>query len=302
MALLPFLTFPQHQPRGFVIGKSPIAVSFASQASFQPVAAGPLGGQFLVRATRKGGIGSATVDLPNNAGEWVGYWHEHGGAIVTFPKSGKPVLSPEAPVPAADIRAFLGPLSGVQAGQAVGSGTAGTAVSNGGADVSTAAAGTGLLDLNKVGMMPIKIGAIGASIGAGTPLAGKTLGKKKDEAAVVPLAISGKNVLGEDDDDDPNGEDAVGRDTVLLSRSQSTSCLVESTWLTSLAKGVGMILPTCGRKVTRARPDVCRPSTHLVYRSPRTSTSGTPSRRRLPPRPRSTRTPRQQACLTQTAF
>jgi RNA-binding protein 5/10 len=174
-----------------VISQAPVAVSFAASTSFVPAPAGPLGGQYLVRASRKGGIGSDSIHQPD--GDWCAYWHEQGGAVETIPKSAAPegAIGPEL---STELKVFLGGLAGPLGPQA-------TSV---GVPTGTSAPSQGLL--SGIGMQPIKIGAP----------AGKGKKKEREEDMLVPLG--GKNVLGGEEEEEI---DAVGKDTVLRSRSES---------------------------------------------------------------------------------
>lgn len=190
-ALLSFLLSPKSQPNGFLISDRPIGVSFANPGAFTPVPAGPLGGQFLLRATRKGGIGCETVDKAD--GTWCAYFHENAGAMEVLPES-RPPIGEDGSIPALsdDLRAFLGGLAGKTAESSQDS----TAI-------AAAPPTAGLVSISNV-MQPIKIGT-----SFGMP---KT-SRKADEAGLV--ARDGRNVR----DDDDEEQDLVGKDTVLLSRS-----------------------------------------------------------------------------------
>nr|XP_019049931.1 hypothetical protein I302_00351 [Kwoniella bestiolae CBS 10118]OCF28861.1 hypothetical protein I302_00351 [Kwoniella bestiolae CBS 10118] len=183
-ALLPFLLAPQHQPNGFVINYVPVAPSFANPAAFVPTPAGPLGGEFILRPSRNGGIASDTIEQPE--GKWCAYWHQAGGAVETTTR-GAPVIGEDGLIQLTpDHRSFLGTLAGVppQVPQ----------------PRTTEAAPTSMTPISLAGgIQPIKIG-------------GK--GKKKEELAGI-IPITGKNMLGDDEE-----VDLVGKDSVLLSRSK----------------------------------------------------------------------------------
>lgn len=190
-AVLSFLLSPQSQPNGFLIADRPIGVSFANPGAFTPVPAGPLGGQFLLRATRNGGIGSDTVEKTDGA--WCAYFHEQAGAIEMSPESRAPIAEDGSIPPMSDeMRSFLGGLAGKSSDNKDGSST------------STAPPTGGFVSISNV-MQPIKIGT-----SFGVP---KTT-RKADEAGLVTR--DAKNVLGDDEEE----QDLIGKDTVLLSRSE----------------------------------------------------------------------------------
>lgn len=170
-----------------MISSRPIATSFADPASFEAAEAGVLGGQFSLRATSNGGIGSEVKD--KSEGGWCTYANEQAGALETVPGKGQipedgilPEINPQ-------LRSFLGNYAGK--------------VDQVEDKVPVAPVG-GMININHV-MQPIKIGIgfAGISVGKG----------KKEEAFAGP---SRKNLF-EDDED----VDEVGKDTVLLSRSES---------------------------------------------------------------------------------
>ncbi|WVQ83535.1 hypothetical protein IAT38_005676 [Cryptococcus sp. DSM 104549] len=210
-ALLPFLLTPQHQPNGFLINTVPVAASFAKDA-FEPTSAGPLGGEFILRPSRFGGIGNAALDNPS--GQWCAYWHERAGAVELTPP-GAPVIGGDGTVELTpDHRSFLGGLAGVpplrqEAAQAQ-------------VQAQAATQGAGMMPINLGGaMQPIKIG-------------GK--GKKKEEAVLVPITqIGQKNVLGDDDEDE---EDKIGKDTVLLSRTKGVRIIPPTSSSRKIAKNI----------------------------------------------------------------
>jgi RNA-binding protein 5/10 len=183
--LLSFLLSPQSQPHGFLIANRPIATSFADPASFEATEAGLLGGQYLLRATANGGIGSETKD--KSEGGWCTYANEQAGAIETVPGKSKIPDDGILPEMTPQLRSFLGVYAG-KVDQI---------------EEKAPVAPVGMVNIANV-MQPIKIGtgfAIG-SIGKG----------KKEEGLAGP---SRKNLF-----DDEDEVDTVGKDTVLLSRSE----------------------------------------------------------------------------------
>ncbi|WWD08598.1 hypothetical protein V865_006711 [Kwoniella europaea PYCC6329] len=201
-ALLPFLLAPQHQPNGFVINYVPVAPSFANPAAFVPTPAGPLGGEFVLRPSRNGGVASDTIEQPE--GKWCAYWHQAGGAVETLTR-GAPVIDEDGLIQLTpDHRSFLGHLAGVppQIPQSA----------------PAEAAPTSMAPINIAGgVQPIKIG-------------GK--GKKKEEMAGI-IPISGKNLLGGDEE-----EDLVGKDSVLLSRSKGVYIIPPISSSRKIAKNI----------------------------------------------------------------
>lgn len=197
-ALIPYLISPIYQPSGFRISGIPVAASFASLSSFEPIAAGPLGAQYLVRASKNGGIGSLSIN--DTDGQWCGYWHEQGGLIQTLPK-GKPPINDngEPPEMSTGLRAYLGhlagpppiPTTGMQGGQ-------------GGDGLGS----QGLLDLSGNGMQPINI---------------KLGKKKKEEPLMVEMMPKSVNVLQGMGEEEKEPE----QDTVLISRSEPTNFLTQ---------------------------------------------------------------------------
>lgn len=206
-ALMPFLFLPQHQPNGFLISGVPVAASFANTSAFIPTPSGPQGGQYLIRAAGDGGIGSSTMSHPD--GEFCAYWHQQAGAVETVPRGAPPVPARGASIELSDeTRRFLGNLAGKWKPKpsAVAPGAAGAA---GGSSSSTPAADTPAGPLTG-GMQPIKIGF------------GNAVGKKAKEEPVM-VEIMSKGLV-----DDNDEVDLVGKDSVLLSRSECTlfgSCL-----------------------------------------------------------------------------
>ncbi|WWC87543.1 uncharacterized protein L201_002433 [Kwoniella dendrophila CBS 6074] len=201
-ALLPFLLAPQHQPNGFIINYVPIAPSFANPAAFIPTPAGPLGGEFIIRPSRNGGLASESIDHPD--GKWCAYWHQGGGAVETVTRGG-PLIGEDGIVQLTpDHRSFLGTLAGVppqlQHSQMPESAQSGT----------TPVSITG-------GIQPIKIG-------------GK--GKKKEELAGI-IPITGKNLLGGEEE-----LDVVGKDSVLLSRSKGIYIIPPTSSSRKIAKNI----------------------------------------------------------------
>ncbi|WWC68946.1 uncharacterized protein I206_102882 [Kwoniella pini CBS 10737] len=203
-ALLPFLLAPQHQPNGFVINYVPIAPSFANPEAFLPTPAGPLGGEFILRPSRNGGIASDTIDQPE--GKWCAYWHQAGGAVETvargapdFDEDGLVQLTP-------NHRSFLGTLAGVPP-QAKLPPSADTA--------------HGSMEPINIsgGVQPIKISGLGK-------------GKKKDEMAGM-IPITGKNLLKEDEE-----EHMVDKDSVLLSRSKGVYIIPPKSSSRKIAKNI----------------------------------------------------------------
>lgn len=224
-ALLSFLLSRESQPQGFLIADRPIGASFASSSAFVPFPAGPLGGEFLLRASRNGGIGSDAVDKPD--GQWVAYNHEHAGAIEAVPKGAHPIHDDGLlPAMSAEVRMLLGSLAGRLPGTAESSTS------------TPAPPSAGMVTISNV-MQPIKIGA---------PIAMPKVTRKADEAGFVTQ--DRRNILGDDDEE----QDLVGKDTVLLSRSKSWSpaaCSILCQTLTCCAaKGAHIVPPTSGsRKV-----------------------------------------------------
>lgn len=174
-------------------------------------------------------------------------------------------------------RAFLGSLAGVPQSQVTSS--------QGPQSLQT----TGMTSASVEGVMqPIKIGI------------GK--GKKKEEAAIIPITQK-RSLL-----DDGEEDDKVGKDTVLLSRSTSTRCLVTIISNMPVAKGARIVPPTSSsRKVTiilSSAPCRFHPGPMLtcnIGRSPATSTSGTRNSQNLPylipcRRARHQRVSRRQLC------
>jgi RNA-binding protein 5/10 len=183
-----FLISPVSQPNGFVIADFPIAASFMNPSTFVPRAAGPLGSEFLLRASRNGGIGSSTID--GQDGQWVAYWHEQSGTLETVPRNALKVRDDGTLEPiTSQLRAFLGGLAGPVSGVHTSSSTL---------QQTTATSATGPISFSLTGMtaiQPIKISSKGKGVEGG-------IGKK----------------LLDDDDDVRETED---KDSVLLSRSQS---------------------------------------------------------------------------------
>ncbi|OXG70952.1 hypothetical protein C349_07117 [Cryptococcus neoformans var. grubii Br795] len=186
-ALLPFLLSPQHQPTGFLIHDVPVAASFSNPSSFVPVSAGPLGGEFIIRPSRFGGFGSETIDKPE--GQWCAYWHEKGGAMESIPR-GAPGISEDGNIELTPAhRAFLGNLAGVPQSQA--------------------ASSQGFHSVQATGMTPVSVEGVMQPIKIGI-----SKGKKKEEAAIIPITQK-RSLL-----DDGEEDDKVGKDTVLLSRTK----------------------------------------------------------------------------------
>ena len=188
-----FLLSPKSQPNGFLIADRPIGISFANPAAFAPVTAGPLGGQYILRATRNGGIGSDTIDKPD--GTWCAYTQEGAGALEILPESSLAIGEDGsvAPIPT-DLRNLLGSLAGKLPGSEP-------------AMSMTALPTAGMVSITNI-MQPIKLGTGAIAMPKQT--------RKADEAGLV-ANDSRKNVLGDDDEE----QDLIGKDTVLLSRSES---------------------------------------------------------------------------------
>ncbi|WVQ94318.1 hypothetical protein IAU59_001397 [Kwoniella sp. CBS 9459] len=203
-ALLPFLLTPQHQPNGFVINHVPVAASFANPESFVPVTAGPLGGEFIVRPSRNGGLASSTIGKPE--GQWCAYWHQQAGAVETVPR-GAPQTNENGSVELTpDHRTFLGTLAGVP---------------------PQAKSVAPSVDLAQIGMAPINIA------GGLQPIKlGGSKGKKKEEIAIIP--ISGKNPLGDEEEE----VDLIGKDTVLLSRTKGVHIIPPTSSSRKIAKNI----------------------------------------------------------------
>lgn len=155
--------------------------------------AGPLGGQFILRASRNGGLGSETID--GSEGSWCAYTQEGAGAIEVLPESGLPIGEDGSipPIPI-ELRTLLGSLAGKNTGSEPGR-------------IAVPPPTAEMVSIANI-MQPIKLGtgAIGMPKQA----------RKADEAGLV--ANDGRrNVLGDDEEE----QDLVGKDTVLLSRSGS---------------------------------------------------------------------------------
>ena len=163
-----------------------------------PVPAGPLGSEYLLKASRNGGIGSSTIDKPD--GQWVGYWHEQSGCLETVPKNALKINDDGNLDPiTVDIRAFLGSLAGPMPGQQSNTPQVAQPIVNPlSGPVSFSMSGM-------AAMQPIKIGV---------------KGRKMEEGFVN---LSGKTLL---DDDDAVVDS--GKDSVLLSRSRSLDDLLDS--------------------------------------------------------------------------
>lgn len=186
-ALLSFLLSPQTQPHGFLIANRPIATSFADPASFEAAEADPLCGQYLLRATANGGIGSDTKD--QSEGGWCVYANEQAGAIETVPAKGEIPEDGQLPELNSQLRSLLGNHAG-KVDQAE--------------EKAPVVPVGGMVNIANV-MQPIKIGTgFALSLGNGKG--------KKEEGFAGP---SRKNLF-EDDEE----VDTVGKDTVLLSRSR----------------------------------------------------------------------------------
>ena len=200
--MLSFLISPQTQPHGFQISEFPVATSFANIGAFVPTPAGPLGGEMVVRAARNGGIGSTTIDKPD--GTWVGYWHPDA-----IPQSYSPVGAPnikddgQTEDLAPEFKAFLGNFGGVRAPDSTSTGDL--------SRQSQMAAPSGPISITMTAMQPIKIGK----------------SKTPDEGFVAPET---KNILQDEEE-----VDEIGRDTILLSRSEQ-SPRVERLGLISCSK------------------------------------------------------------------
>ncbi|WRT65424.1 uncharacterized protein IL334_002367 [Kwoniella shivajii] len=204
-ALVPFLLAPQHQPNGFIINYVPVAACFANPAAFIPTSAGPLGGEFVLRPSRNGGIASDTIDNPE--GQWCAYWHQAGGAVETVTR-GAPQIGEDGVVQLTpDHRTFLGTLAGIPPQTKA----AQPSDQNQGAMGPISMAG---------GLQPIKIGTAGPK--------GK---KKEDLASIIP--IIGKNVLGDEEE-----VDMVGKDSVLLSRSKGVYIIPPTSTSRKIAKNI----------------------------------------------------------------
>ncbi|WWC59936.1 uncharacterized protein I303_102499 [Kwoniella dejecticola CBS 10117] len=203
-ALLPFLLAPQHQPNGLIINYVPVAPSFANPEAFVPIPAGPLGGEFILRPSRNGGIASETLDKPE--GQWCAYWHQAGGAVETISR-GAPIIGEDGLIQLTpEHRSFLGTLAGVPAQVPPPQ------------SIETAQASMTPINLTG-GVQPIKIGGPGK-------------GKKRDEmAGMVP--IIGKNMLDEEED-----QDLVGKDSVLLSRSKGVYIIPPKSSSRKIAKNI----------------------------------------------------------------
>ncbi len=191
LALLPFLISPASQPQGFLISQFPVAASFANPTAFVPIPAGPLGGEFLVRASRLGGLGGDSIDQPD--GQWCGYWHEKGGAVETLSRGGRSIEETgDLAKITLELRGFLGELAGPIAPPP-------STIPS-----TSSAAPTGLLNISSVAMQPIKISA----------------GAVKEEEGIVQMKV--KNIL---DDEEETQEE---RDTVLLSRGEFALAIIAS--------------------------------------------------------------------------
>jgi len=181
------LLSPQSQQHGFLIANRPIATSFADPAAFEAATTGPLGGQFLLRSTRNGGIGSDTIG--KSEGGWCTYANEQAGAIEIVPAKGQAIPEDGSlPELSTQLRSLLGVFAGKRPDEV---------------EVAPSAMPTGgIVNIANV-MQPIKIGTtFGAAIGKG-----------KKEEGYAPR----KNLFGDEEE-----TDLVGKDTVLLSRSESS--------------------------------------------------------------------------------
>ncbi|KAK4685451.1 hypothetical protein P7C73_g4697, partial [Tremellales sp. Uapishka_1] len=192
-ALLGFLMSPAHQPKGFCITGVPVAAAFAKTEAFLPTTAGPLGGEFVLRATRQGGIGCETVDDSDD--HWCCYWHQDGGAVEVLPRGGSIAEDGSAPIPTKDMRIFIGSsLAGpIPIPKGLGS-----------------AASAGKPDEGGGAAFPMPTGPFTVKIG-------KT--KRKDEDVMVPILQ--KNLLADEEDE----KDVVGKDSVLLSRTKGAKVI-----------------------------------------------------------------------------
>ncbi|TXT11024.1 hypothetical protein VHUM_01775 [Vanrija humicola] len=210
-ALLSYLLSPQHQPNGFLISQVPIAVSFANSSAFIPSPAGPLGGQYLLKAAPNGGIGATNIASPD--GEYCAYWHQQAGAVETIPRGAPPVPARGSPLDIpAGTKTFLGNLAGAVAvkPKAAGSAAAPAAANSEPAEAGPSTQATDATPAPLTGSMgPIKIGGFGS------------FGKKAKKTEEVGLIhISGRNAFGDEED-----VDLVGKDTVLLSRTKGAKII-----------------------------------------------------------------------------
>lgn len=199
-ALMPFLFLPQHQPNGFLISGVPVAASFGNPSAFIPAPSGSQGGQYLLRAASDGGIGAGTIDHPD--GEFCAYWHQQAGAVETIPRGAPQIAARGASLELSDeTRCFLGNLAGKWKPKpsAVAAGAASSSLA--GPSTSAPAADTPQGPLVG-GMQPIKIG-FGNAI------------KKKAKEEPVMVEIMSKGLV-----DDNDEVDLVGKDSILLSRSE----------------------------------------------------------------------------------
>ncbi|WVQ73895.1 hypothetical protein IAR50_003476 [Cryptococcus sp. DSM 104548] len=209
-ALLPFLISPQHQPSGFVINGVPVAASFADPAAFEPTPAGPLGGEYLIRASRHGGFGYETIDKPDGA--WVSYRLERAGPSEIVPR-GAPVIKEDGTVELTpEHRSFLGSLAGVPP----------RADAAAHVDAAKAMQQAGMKSINLSGSMaPIKLGGVGK-------------GKRKEEPAIVTIQQKKPKVDLEGDEED----DKVGADSKLLSRTKGAKIIPPTSNSSKILKNI----------------------------------------------------------------
>lgn len=228
-ALMPFLFLPQHQPNGFLISGVPVAASFANPAAFIPTPTGPNGGQYLLQAASDGGIGAGTIASPD--GEYCAYWHQQAGAVETVPRGAPPVPARGVSLELSDeTRRFLGNLAGKWKPKPSAAAAAAGPTSSMAGPSTSSSADTPPAPLALGAMQPIKIGFGNAT-------------KKKAKEEAVMVEIMSKALV-----DDNDEVDLVGKDSILLSRSE----LSFSNATNKAAKGAHVIPPTStSRKVNR---------------------------------------------------
>jgi RNA-binding protein 5/10 len=148
----------------------PVSACFANPAAFVPTPSGPLGSEFVIPASRLGGIGSDTIDETD--GKTVTYWHPTGGGKETISRGAMPVPESGSYEVSDQMRTFLGRYGGVPP-----------------------KAPTEIVNISMTGMQPIQ------------PMKHGKGKRKAEEEAIIPL--SGKNLLEEEEEVDLIGKDSV---------------------------------------------------------------------------------------------
>ena len=171
-----------------------MATSFANPSSFVATAAGPLGGELVVKASRDGGIGGATIDQPY--GTWVGYWLPDAMPDA-FASPGSIEIDDNGNLQQlpSDLLDFLGILGNDHDEQDVSRTTS--------SRQALVDAPTGPVSISLTAMHPIKP-------------ASTTRGRAPPEEGFVQQTESSIFLAEEEEE-----VDDVGQDTVLLSRSKS---------------------------------------------------------------------------------